>query len=86
MSAIQSKRNKLFIAEELGHIQFSRLIQDCFTDLSVVRDYKVDIYQYVGDEAVLSWSIANGLENFNCIKAYFEVENLLEKRDDFNTK
>jgi len=71
------------IAEKLGHIQVSRLIQDCFTDLTIVRDYKAEIYQYVGDEAVLSWSLANGLENLNCIKAYFEFQNLLEKRGDF---
>ncbi|MCB0535829.1 MAG: hypothetical protein KDD14_26735, partial [Saprospiraceae bacterium] len=43
------------IAEQLGHIHFSRFIQDCFFDLTeVVLRHKVDIYQYVGDEAVLS--------------------------------
>lgn len=70
------------IAEKLGHIQISRLIQDCFTDLSIVRDYKAEIYQYVGDEAVLSWSLENGLENSNCIKAYFAFQNLLERRGE----
>lgn len=71
------------IAEKLGHIQVSRLIQDCFTDLTIVRDYKAEIYQYVGDEVVISWSMANGLENLNCIKAYFMFQNLLERRSDF---
>ena len=71
------------IAEKLGHIQVSRLIQDCFTDLTVVRDYKAEIYQYVGDEVVLSWSISNGLENLNCIKAYFKFQHLLESRSDY---
>ena len=74
------------IAEELGHIQVSRLLQDCFTDLSIVRNYKAEIYQYVGDEVVLSWSMANGLENLNCIKAYFMFQNLLESRSDFYRK
>jgi len=74
------------IAEKLGHIQFSRLIQDCFTDLTIVRDYKADIYQYVGDEVVLSWSTAHGLENLNCIKAYFKFQNLLESRSSFYKK
>ena len=71
------------IAEKLGHIQVSRLIQDCFTDLTIVRDYKAEIYQYVGDEVVLSWSMSNGLENLNCIKAYFKFQSLLELRSDF---
>jgi len=71
------------IAEKLGHVQVSRLIQDCFADLTVVRDYKAEIYQYVGDEVVLSWSMSNGLENLNCIKAYFKFQSLLESRSDF---
>jgi adenylate cyclase len=74
------------IAEKLGHIQFSQLIQDCFTDLTIVRDYKADIYQYVGDEVVLSWSMTRGLENLNCIKAYFKFQNLLESRSKFYKK
>ena len=74
------------IAEELGHIQVSRLLQDCFTDLSIVRIYKAEIYQYVGDEVVLSWSMSQGLENLNCIKAYFMFQNLLESRSDFYRK
>ena len=74
------------IAEKLGHIQVSRLIQDCFTDLTIVRDYKAEIYQYVGDEVVISWSMTNGLENLNCIKAYFKFQELLESRSDFYRK
>jgi len=74
------------IAEKLGHIQVSRLLQDCFTDLTIVRDYKAEIYQYVGDEVVLSWSISDGLENLNCIKAYFRFQELLENRSDFYRK
>jgi len=74
------------IAEKLGHIQVSRLLQDCFTDLTVVRDYKAEIYQYVGDEVVLSWSMSNGLENLNCIKAYFRFQQFLESRSDFYMK
>jgi len=71
------------IAEKLGHIQVSRLIQDCFTDLAIVKDYKAEVYQYVGDEVVISWSMAKGLEKLNCIRAYFKFQNLLELRSDF---
>jgi len=45
------------IAEELGHLRFSRFIQDCFYDLNeIVPQFKAEIYQYVGDEAVLKCS------------------------------
>lgn len=52
------------IAEKLGHINFCRFIQDCFADLTlVITKHSVEIYQYVGDEAVLSWPLENGFEN-----------------------
>jgi len=79
-------KSSVAIAQKLGHIQFSSLIQDCFTDLTIVRDYKAEIYQYIGDEVVLSWSISDGLENLNCIKTYFRFQQLLESRSDFYMK
>jgi len=74
------------IAENIGHMRYSQLIQDCFIDLSVVQNFKAEIYQYVGDEVVLSWSVSNGLENLNCLKTYFIFQNLLERRGDFYKK
>jgi len=79
-------KSSVSIAQNLGHIQFSSLIQDCFTDLSIVREYKAEIYQYIGDEVVLSWSMADGLENLNCIKTYFRFQELLESQSDFYMK
>lgn len=58
-------------AEKLGHITYSQLIQDCFFDLtSVVNKYDAQIYQYVGDEAVLTWRKDKGIKNNNCIKTF----------------
>ena len=59
------------MAEGLGHLKYSQLIQDCFQDLAVVEQYKAEVYQYVGDEAVLTWRKEVGLENANCLNAYF---------------
>lgn len=70
------------IAEQLGHIKFSQLLQDCFNDLSVVVNYKAEIYQYVGDEAVLSWNVKDGLKDFNCLKAFFKFDEQLQQRAD----
>ncbi|MHA1992727.1 MAG: hypothetical protein ACW98A_17360 [Candidatus Hodarchaeales archaeon] len=36
-------------AEKLGHIEYNKLIQDCFFDLTdVVAENNANIYQYVG--------------------------------------
>ncbi len=68
------------IAEKLGHIRYSELIQDCFMDLSVVINQEAKIYQYVGDEAVLSWSLKQGLRDGNCIKAFYAFKDVLGQR------
>ena len=64
-------RSSTTIAEKLGHEKYSRLMQDCFNDLGVVIENDAEIYQYVGDEAVLTWSMEGGLKDQNCIRAFF---------------
>lgn len=72
------------IAEKLSHVNFSRLIQNCFADLTpVVTKHKVEIYQYVGDEAILSWPIEKGFEHNHCIHCYFDFMEVLAARADY---
>lgn len=71
------------IAEKLGHIEYSKLIQDCFQDIQAVIPFRAEIYQYVGDEVVLTWQKENGLSRSNCINAFFAFENQLKKRKDY---
>ena len=72
------------IAEKLGHFKYSQLIQDCFYDLNeIVPKYSAEIYQYVGDEAVLSWPYKKGLANNNCVKMYFEFAQALKTKEDY---
>ena len=79
-------RSSTQYAEELGHIKFSRLIQDCFTELSVVSQFKAQIYQYVGDEVVLTWSMKDGLENGNCLRAFFAFLHQFSIRSEYYLK
>ena len=71
------------IAEKIGHIKFSQLLQDCFQDLSIVRKYEAEIYQYVGDEAVLVWERQKGLKKMNFLQFYFAYKSKLKKRDKY---
>jgi len=71
-------------AEKLGHIKYSELIQDCFFDLTeVVTKNDANIYQYVGDEVVLSWDFNKGLKNNNCINIYYDYMNVIGKRSKY---
>jgi adenylate cyclase len=69
------------LAERLGHIKYSQLIQDCFFDLTdVVAKNDAQIYQYVGDEVVLTWKMNSGLKDNNCLNVYFDYTKAINSR------
>jgi adenylate cyclase len=75
------------IAEKLGHIRFYTLLNQIFHEISQpVLQTKAQIYQYVGDEVVLTWKIADGLKNSNCLKAFFMFRENLAKNGDYYFK
>jgi adenylate cyclase len=72
------------IAEKLGHIRYSQFIQECFYDItSIITVFKAEIYQYAGDEIILTWEIDKGIENENCFRFYFALRKLLQKKSKF---
>ncbi|MER3373971.1 MAG: adenylate/guanylate cyclase domain-containing protein [Allomuricauda sp.] len=75
------------LAEQLGHVKYSLLIQDCFNDLgNAIANNRAEIYQYVGDEAVLTWTLENGLKNENCLKAFYNFKLALAKKRNYYEK
>ncbi len=68
------------IAERLGHEKFSRLVQDVFNDMSIVYNYHGEVYQYLGDGAIISWNVKDGVRNNNCIKAFYSFQRTVERR------
>lgn len=62
------------IAEKLGHKQYHRFLDDFFYDLTpAIVESKGEIYQYVGDEVVVTWPKDRGLRDANCINCYFQA-------------
>jgi adenylate cyclase len=39
-----------------------------------------EIYQYVGDEVIISWPIQKGLRDWNCLRCFFKIENEIANR------
>lgn len=90
------KENKIFmfldmkssttIAEKIGHVKFSRLIQDCFYDMNeVVLRFNAEIYKYIGDEAILSWP----MKKFNdpvYLDFFFHYDQKLQDRAAYYTE
>jgi adenylate cyclase len=69
-------------AEELGHQRYSELLQECYRDLTqVVMRYEAAIYQYVGDEVVLSWPCTEQAERERVsVEAFFAYQRALLKK------
>lgn len=77
-------KNATPYAEKLGHLKYSRMLQDCFLDITkVIRKYHAEVYQYVGDEIVLTWRTEMGTRHANCIHLYYEFINILRNRTDY---
>lgn len=75
------------IAEQLGHLKYSGFIRDSFMDINqVIGAYRAEIYQYVGDEIVLSWRINDGLDELACIRFYFACGKQFEERGSYYTE
>jgi adenylate cyclase len=71
-------------AEQLGSIKYSMLIKDCFADINtLVKRYKGEIYQYVGDEVIITWQTTQTMEQPYCIDVFFAFKNLLESRASY---
>lgn len=76
------------IAEKLGHVVYFQMLQQYFSDLTdPVIDHSGEIYQYAGDEMIISWKLEKGLKNNACIRCFFAMkESLLEKSDYYTEK
>lgn len=77
------------IANALNHKSYSALLQDCFTFLENILDkYEgIEIYQFVGDEAVLSWDFRLGKLSFQAASIVGEFRKKLNNEASyFNNK
>ena len=74
------------IAERLSNKAFSSLIKDYFYDVSdAIMLFGGEIYQYVGDEIIVSWPIRRN--NTDCIRSFFKMEEIIaRKRDRYQSK
>ena len=71
-------RSSTTIAEELGHVQYFELLNDFFRDIAEpISKNKGQIYQYVGDEVVISWPLEDGLTDANCLQCFFDIVDII---------
>lgn len=76
------------IAEEIGNENYFNLLRDIYSDITnTILNYDGEIYQYVGDEVVISWPIEKGIKNANCLKCFGQIQKkLIELRPVYEKK
>jgi adenylate cyclase len=71
------------IAERLGNTNYSSFLIDYFHDMTgAILMSKAEIYQYIGDEIVLTWSLNNGVKHARCINCYFDILTSIELKKE----
>ncbi len=69
------------IAESLGHLRYFDFLQQYYDDLAnAIIQYEGEVYQYVGDEIVLTWPVAKGIYNHNCMRCFFAMKHALAQK------
>ena len=76
------------IAEKIGNKQYFNLLNDLFNDITdSILSTEGEIYQYVGDEVVVSWKLEKGIKKANCLRCFEKTrETLINLRPYYETK
>lgn len=71
------------IAEKIGHVTYFQLLNKYYGDTTaaIIQSYG-EVYQYAGDEIIVSWNLKNGLKDNNCIKCFFEMKERFRLQSD----
>ncbi len=69
------------IAEKIGHEKYFDLLKAYYADMTdAILETSGEIYQYVGDEIVVSWPQIAGIQYNNCIQCFAKISDTIEKK------
>jgi adenylate cyclase len=72
--------NSTDMAEEMGEMEFSHFLQDFFYDISEpIARYFGRVYQYVGDEVVVTWPVKKGIRFAVCTRCFFAIKKQIRR-------
>jgi adenylate cyclase len=70
------------LAERLGSVRYFHLLRRVVDDLTEpVLAAGGEIYQYAGDEVVITWPMAAGLREARCVRCFFGIRRVLAGRE-----
>jgi adenylate cyclase len=72
-------RGSTQIAERLGNLRYHAFLRRFISDVTAsVMRHRGEVYRYVGDEVILTWTAEEGLRNAGCVRAVFAISDTLE--------
>lgn len=75
------------LAENMGHMEYFNFLNDYYADISeAIIATEGEIYQYVGDEVVITWAQQNKAIYDKCITCFFSIKNIIRQRADVYRK
>ena len=75
------------LAEKLGHNSYFNFLSEYYADLSdSIINYLGEVYQYIGDEVVITWIKEKGIRKNNCLRCFYSMKADLEKRKTYYMK
>jgi len=75
------------IAEQLGNKTYFQFLQDYYNSLTnAIIKHHGEVYQYIGDEIVITWNFNQGFQNNNCIECFYSMKASIKRRSDYFQK
>ncbi len=72
------------IAETIGHQKYHLFLRDFYADITNAIEFNNgEIYQYVGDEVVLSWKLDKRGFTSDSFHCYFDMRSIIGKRESY---
>lgn len=66
------------ISEDLGPVKFNRFKNDFFHDIvEPILETEGEIYQYVGDEVVITWEYGQGTKEANFARCFWDIFDII---------
>lgn len=74
-------KNATGTAEILGEEKYFNFLKDFFSDIApAIIETRGEVYQYVGDEIVVTWKMKWGLKNGNALHCFYRMNELIEAK------
>lgn len=71
------------IAETLGNVKYFNFLRSYYNDLSEsILNYNGEVYQYIGDEIVISWQNKNANSEVQSVDCFFDMKKKLSEKKD----